>query len=624
MKYKILNADIYSALNKIVDNSVEVAITSPPYWAQRNYGFDEQIGNEETYMHYISRLVFLFDILKCKLTDKGVFFLNIGDKYLHKYGKTPLGLIPFKLAHFMVKSGWIINDIIIWYKPNHMPSSVKNRFVNSYEPIFVFSKSEENFFDDFKKVSPDFSNVISVNLQPTKFNHIATYPERLVSKLLDMIKIDHDYTVLDPFAGSGTTLKVVLDKNNNLFTSYKMNAIMIEYNSEYVNIIKKRIGHYKIDVQKFPYIDYEYELIKEFWDDFYLENKFLELKTVNISHTREEFYNIISALLSKDFKNYFKKNEIIFIGVINFNISDIYHFSLISNQKWIIRNLIVAKRKKSWFPVFFIVDDNKSVKYLFNYKKLLLHHKSNDITYHHKNFLGCKVIDNLNENKRIGKIYKVISKHPDGLPEYVQVLWDDKEITIEYNISDDDKVDKNILFEDNKDFVKIVEKKEIVPLIKKRQYFETKLIPVNKNREYNGKFKEIERKNWGASPGARSSMENEYFSMQKLYNIRQDLVCDYLNYLRIEAGYSKKTFAELFGDEYKHTVGHWLRKDFGGSIPKIDDWEKLSEYFDLDQGYTNYTCKTALKLQSVRNTKYKIPEDVIDFEDINKLKLLNS
>lgn len=61
MKHKIINADIFAALKSIPDNSIDIAVTSPPYWAQRNYGFDKQIGNESTYVEFISILVFLFN-----------------------------------------------------------------------------------------------------------------------------------------------------------------------------------------------------------------------------------------------------------------------------------------------------------------------------------------------------------------------------------------------------------------------------------------------------------------------------------------------------------------------------------------------------------------------------------
>ena len=141
----ILCGDVYAGLSFLKDDSISVAITSPPYWQQRDYNFDEQIGQENTPNEYIGRLIKIFNILKTKLKDDGVFFLNVGDKYLNKYGKSHLLQIPYRLAYHMVNDGWYLQDIIIWYKTNHMPSSVTDRFTNTYEPVFVFAKIKITF-----------------------------------------------------------------------------------------------------------------------------------------------------------------------------------------------------------------------------------------------------------------------------------------------------------------------------------------------------------------------------------------------------------------------------------------------------------------------------------------------
>ncbi|HED05492.1 MAG TPA: site-specific DNA-methyltransferase, partial [Ignavibacteria bacterium] len=312
--YKIIQSDIYVALKSLQDNLFDIAVTSPPYWAQRNYGFDKQIGNEATYIEFISRLVYLFDILKDKLSDKGVFFLNIGDKYLKKYGKTPLGLIPYKLAYFMQQNDWIINDIIIWYKPNHMPTSVKNRFVNSYEPIFVLSKSKENYFTDYIKNNPDYQNIIDVNLQPTPYKHAAVYPEKLVSKLLGFTIINKDYTVLDPFAGSGTTLKVINDRNKSLFNKHSAKGIMIEFNKEYVEIIKKRTNLNGIKIKKLNSIPYDYPILKE-ENNFEIKERQEKVGIVNICENKSKFYAILNTIQEKDFIKNFPKKNILFLGL---------------------------------------------------------------------------------------------------------------------------------------------------------------------------------------------------------------------------------------------------------------------------------------------------------------------
>ena len=626
MNHKIINADVYAALKNIPDNSIDVAITSPPYWAQRNYGFDEQIGNEKTYLEFISKLVFIFHLLKQKLTDKGVFFLNIGDKYLKKYGNTPIGLIPYKLAFFMQQDGWIINDTLIWYKPNHLPSSVKNRFANSYEPVFALSKKKENHFRDYQIKKQDYSNILKINLQPTSYNHIAVYPEKLVSSLLEMTIINKDYTILDPFAGSGTTLKVINDKNNSLFSKNEVKGVMIEYNKDYIEIIKQRTGLLSIDVKEYPYLNYEYQILEE---NFVLNNDYSEydnIETVSIAENRTEFNSYLKTILTKSIIRSFPKNELLFIGLRDFSIEDIYNISQINKKSWIIRNMLVCENERKWFPIFMVVQDTKKEKYLFNYKNLKLNHKSKEVKNYKKEYLGYKVVDNFSKIRKEGKIISILEFYKIGLPKYVKVYWADRVITKEFIINDEESLIDNLNFLKINGILKVSEKKEFIPLVRKvknskSDYSEIKT--ENHNKNYNGKFREINRKNWGASPGARSSVEDEYFSRQRLYPVDQKIVADYLNYIRKKNHLSKKAFTELFSKEYKHTVGHWLRKDFGGSIPLLEDWKLLEKLFEIDLNFTKYVCKTGLKLQTVKKTKYKIPDDMISYEMIKKLENLN-
>ena len=111
----VLHGDVISCLNSLKDNSLAAAITSPPYWKQRDYKFEGQIGQEDTAEHYIGHLVKVYNTLRKKLRKDGVFFLNIGDKYHNQYGKSHLMQIPYRLAYHMVKDGWNLQDIIIWY-----------------------------------------------------------------------------------------------------------------------------------------------------------------------------------------------------------------------------------------------------------------------------------------------------------------------------------------------------------------------------------------------------------------------------------------------------------------------------------------------------------------------------
>ncbi|MEM5883054.1 MAG: site-specific DNA-methyltransferase, partial [Candidatus Aenigmatarchaeota archaeon] len=139
---KILIGDVIEKLRELPDKCVDIIITSPPYWKQRDYEIKGQIGQESTPDEYVQKIVEVGDELKRVLKDTGSYFLNVGDKYVNK----DLQMIPFKIAIEMQKRGWVIRNVIVWYKPNHMPSSVKDRLSNVWEPIFFFVKSTGKYY----------------------------------------------------------------------------------------------------------------------------------------------------------------------------------------------------------------------------------------------------------------------------------------------------------------------------------------------------------------------------------------------------------------------------------------------------------------------------------------------
>ncbi|MCB1189809.1 MAG: site-specific DNA-methyltransferase [Leptospiraceae bacterium] len=621
--HKILNGDVFSSLCKIKDNTIDFAVTSPPYWGQRDYGFEGQIGNEKNYMEYISRLIFIFHKLRKKLKKDGVFFLNVGDKYISKYGKSPLAFVPYKLAYFMVMDGWMLNDILIWYKPNHMPSSIKNRFTNSHEPIFVFSKNDNNIFTKFKNNNMEYSNVLKVNLQPTPYKHVATYPEKLIEKLINMTDIPNNGIVLDPFAGSGTTLKVTQRTKN-------LSGIMIEMGEEYIKIIQERCFISSNNIEKIDFTPYKFPMIEEKKNFSDNSKDTIDIKSkgfLKITETKEDYYNLLGKFFNNDLKNFLNPTSVCLIGTKEFDIELIFRTSLLNNNGWVIRNLLVVEQDKKWFPVFMVVDDNKRVNYNFDYKKLNLKHKNNNnIDWSKVNFIGYEVKDSISKNKRKGYLIKILEKYANCFPKYVIVKWEDGIFTKEFVIYSEDEINRNLEFINGHDSTLPVlkEKLSFIELNKNIQIndFQINIIDKEKNNLYNGKFNNEIRKNWGASPGARASMESDYFSLQRLYNVEQNLVCDYLNKQRIEKKLTKNGLTNLFPKEYKHTVGHWLRKDFGGSIPVPEDWKTLTKILNIDNSYTNYVCKTGLKLQTVKQGEHKLPDDFVPLKNLNKFSML--
>jgi DNA modification methylase len=632
MKINLLNGDVYACIKSLEDHLIDVVVTSPPYWGQRDYGFAGQIGNENNYQEYIEKLVVIFSILRQKLSDKGVFFLNVGDKYISKYGKTPLGFIPFQLAFFMQKDGWYLNDTIIWFKPNHMPSSIKNRFTNSYEPIFVFSKSKENFYNQQIEKTRNHSNILKVLVQPTPYKHVAVYPEKLVLELIKKVTLPKNATILDPFAGSGTTLKVVKEHFPN------SNAIMIEKNEEYIKIIKERCNlNGVIEIQKFDFIPfYSKELIKN-----NIENKLFEQQEiyetnkgkngfVKIFDNKTDYYLTLNLFKNQYLKLKYNKNATFFIGCKDFDNELIYDTSQLNLKGWIIRNMLVVEENNRWFPIFMIVDDNKFIDYVFNYKSLNLKSKSDyKRNWNETNFIGYRVVNNISKIKKDGKIVSILETLENGFPKYVIVEWFNNEYTKEFVIYSQDQINKNLII-NFKNFQLDIKEKEIFTDLKKNIEFfkknfilqKTNLFDLLPNKNYNGKYKNEKRINFGASPGARASVDQEYFSLQRLYEVDQNLIVDYLNKKRKEKGYSKTELTKCFPLEYKHTVGHWLRKDFGGSLPTPEDWEKLTKILDIDENITNYVCKTALKIQTVKHADFKMPDDFQNIEFIEKLELL--
>ena len=182
IKNTIICGDALEELKKFPDNSIDTIITSPPYWGLRDYGIEGQLGLEPTLDLYLEHLLETTAELKRVLKPTGVMFWNHGDCYggsFQNYGNRTggqrrkntrsfnregnpkerisptayytakcLALQNYRLILKMIDNqGWILRNTIIWHKPNHMPSSVKDRFANSYEPIFMLVKNKKYWFD---------------------------------------------------------------------------------------------------------------------------------------------------------------------------------------------------------------------------------------------------------------------------------------------------------------------------------------------------------------------------------------------------------------------------------------------------------------------------------------------
>ena len=270
MRDTILFGDCRGTLKEF-DEKARMCVTSPPYYGLRNYGDEEcQIGLEQTPEEFIDELVKVFREVRNVLEDDGTCWVNIGDSYYNyrpgkgqglakqsvsntkqdlpdvcpRRGNRIRGLkekdligIPWMFAFAMRADGWYLRQDIIWNKPNPMPESVRDRCTKSHEYIFLFSKSQNYYFDvdAIKEPTRRKRSVWNVTKKPYKGAHFAVYPPELIEPCIKAGSEEGDI-ILDPFMGSGTTAMVA----KSLGRDYNG----CELHEDYSNLIQKRVGEY--------------------------------------------------------------------------------------------------------------------------------------------------------------------------------------------------------------------------------------------------------------------------------------------------------------------------------------------------------------------------------------------
>jgi len=230
----VLLGDVVRQLQRIPSNSIDLAITSPPYWGQRDYGVKGQIGLEKTPDEYIEKLLVAFTELRRVLKDTGSFFLNIGDKYIGK----DLQMIPYKLAIKMQKNGWALRNIIIWHKTNAMPSSIDNRLANTYEPVFFFVKKPDNY------LTPDYYFNLDPIRIPSRTKFKTDLPLTLSIEEYNKLKINRksDYNgkfKTTPRINLGASPGARLSVNGEFYSRQRVYDIDEELELKIINLLRK-------------------------------------------------------------------------------------------------------------------------------------------------------------------------------------------------------------------------------------------------------------------------------------------------------------------------------------------------------------------------------------------------
>lgn len=247
---------------ELPDNSVHLAITSPPYWQLKDYGTDNQIGFHDSYENYINNLNLVWKECYRILHDGCRLCVNIGDQFARAvyYGRYKVIPIREEIIKFCENIGFDYMGAVIWQKVTTSNTTGGGVQMGSYPyPRNGILKLDYEFILIFKKLGdapkPSKEQKELSKMTAEEWNtyfaghwnfagarqsgHIAMFPEELPRRLIKMFSFVGE-TVLDPFAGSGTT--ALAAKNTD------RNSVGYEINPEFIPIIKEKLGVYQKDM----------------------------------------------------------------------------------------------------------------------------------------------------------------------------------------------------------------------------------------------------------------------------------------------------------------------------------------------------------------------------------------
>lgn len=267
---RIYPIDCLEGMGSLKDVVADCCVTSPPYYGQRDYGIDGQMGEEPTPEAYVMWLVRVFQEVRRILSRDGTLWLNLGDA---NKNKQLLG-IPWKVAFALQADGWLLRSEIIWHKPAPMPDGAKDRPTRAHEQIFLFSQQPEYRYNQEAVATPtkngdgaprkfrekdakhtkrgdtgrayepretaNLRDVWTVGHQPSREEHAANFPEKLVVPCV-LAGSRPGAVVLDPFMGTGTTA-VVAKANGRRWVGFEINPKYIEIAERRLSVTTEGLG----------------------------------------------------------------------------------------------------------------------------------------------------------------------------------------------------------------------------------------------------------------------------------------------------------------------------------------------------------------------------------------------
>jgi DNA modification methylase len=263
---RLVVGDCRKVLPTLPDESVQICVTSPPYWGLRDYEHPDQLGAEDSPEKYVENLVSIFREIRRVLRPDGTLWLNVGDCYARNGGtgrcgpnakvgntrkliqkrncKVPdcwglkdrdlIGL-PWRVAFALQSDGWILRSHITWVKKAAMPESVRNRPTRATEDVFLFAKQLGYYYDNRairERSGANLRNFWMLGPEPNELSHPAAFPTELVRRCIALGSRPGD-PILDPFSGSGTTGVAALELHRT--------ALLIELNPRYAELSLERL-----------------------------------------------------------------------------------------------------------------------------------------------------------------------------------------------------------------------------------------------------------------------------------------------------------------------------------------------------------------------------------------------
>lgn len=279
---KIYQGDVLEVLKTIPNESIDMCITSPPYWNMRDYGVEGQLGDEDSYDEYLNKLDVIFDEVKRILKNTGSCWVNIGDVYSksNKFNAKKQSLIgiPDRFKINMIDKGWLCRNEVIWYKPNAMPSSAKTRFNNDFEKLFFFTKSDLYYFEtQYEKAKTKKTK--SKNNKTINSKYLSDEQEKSVRQGMNKLRGN----------------KIIEVRNHLPSQEYFVNFIRrtkIKDLISYVNdkIKKTTIEHwYRRDIKGFSYPTInDWSIVKDFLNDNSEEFKTIDYGLTTVDYETDD------------------------------------------------------------------------------------------------------------------------------------------------------------------------------------------------------------------------------------------------------------------------------------------------------------------------------------------------